>query len=219
VRAAAAVADVADLAAVEEAVVTLEAALGTAVLLVNNAGVIEADEVPIWWADPAEWARVIEVDLIGVFHVVRSVVPRMLAHERRPVRVVNLSSGAAIRDTAVYTAYHAAKTGLTRITTALHLAGAEQGLLAFDVSPGVVRTDMTAGMRMHDDRQDWTPVDALTDLVRAVGRGDVDAWSGRHLRAGIDTVPALDRRAAEGLDPHARRVRLHRWGTEDPHPL
>lgn len=213
-RASAAVADVTDLAAVRAAVRSVEAALGPVDLLVNNAGLIEAEEVPVWEADPAQWRAVVETDLIGPFHCVRAVVPGMVA--RGAGRVVDINSGTGLRDTAVYSAYAAAKLGLVRLGGAVHAAGAAHGVLAFEVAPGVVRTDMTGGMRGHSDRTDWTPLAAVVDLVAAIARGELDAWSGRFLRAGTDDPAGLARRAAHGLPATARTVGLLPYGADDP---
>lgn len=216
---AVATADVAELSAVQAAVASVSGALGRPRLLVNNAAVIERDEVPIWEADPLEWRQVVEVDLLGVFHLVRVVVPLMLqdASPNDPARVVTLSTGSALKDSPIYSAYSAAKTGAARITGALHLAGADRGLLAFDVSPGVVRTEMTAGMRVHDDRTDWTDPSAVVELVTAAARGELDSWSGHHLRAGLDTPTGLieqARRRPPAADERA--LRLTPWGEDDP---
>jgi 3-oxoacyl-[acyl-carrier protein] reductase len=214
-RATTAIADVRDLPAVEAAVAAIEAELGPIDLLVNNAGVIEPSEVPVWAADPGEWWDVVETDLRGPFHLIKAVVPGMI--ERGAGRVVNLSSGAGAADREIYSAYCAAKAGLFRISGNLHLAGYDQGIRAFEVSPGVVETDMTHSMRMHDARTDWTPPSALTDLILAAARGDLDAWSGAFIRAGIDTPESLSKRAeAGGLPPTARRLGILPYGDDDP---
>jgi len=211
-------ADVRDSAQVDNAVERLEAAVGDIDLLINNAGVIEPVEVPVWEAGPETWWHVVETDLRGPFHCVRAVVPGMI--ERGGGRVINLSSGVGAGDRDIYSAYAAAKAGLFRITGSLHLAGYDRGLRAFDVSPGVVRTDMTALMSVHADRQDWTPVERIVDLVVAVAAGKLDAWSGGYLRAGVDTPETLD--AAElhagehGLPPWARRLGILPYGPQDP---
>jgi 3-oxoacyl-[acyl-carrier protein] reductase len=212
-RAVAVAADVRDLAAVRAAVAAVEADLGGIDLLVNNAGVIEPVEVPVWEADPGNWWDVVETDLRGPFHLVRAVVPGML--ERGGGRVVDVSSGAGAGDRDVYSAYCAAKAGLFRITGNLHLAGFDRGLRAFEISPGVVRTDMTTSMAMHDGRRDWIPVEAFTDLVLAAGRGDLDAWSGGFLRAGVDTPGSLVA-AAGSAAAGARRLAVVPYGPEDP---
>ncbi len=206
------VADVTDHAQVAAAVSRAREAVGPIDLLINNAGVIEPSEVPAWEEDPATWRTVLEADLLGPFHCVRAVVPSML--EAGGGRVVNLSSGAGADDRAVYSAYCAAKAGLFRLTGNLHLAGHDRGLRAFDVSPGTVRTDMTGAMGIHEHRSEWTPVHAVLDLVVAVARGELDAWSGRYVRAGIDTPASL--RAAEGeLDDRSRRLRVLPHGPDD----
>jgi NAD(P)-dependent dehydrogenase (short-subunit alcohol dehydrogenase family) len=215
-RAATATADVTVWAQVHAAVAVLEEALGGADLLVNNAGVIEPVEVPVWEADPHQWWSVVEADLRGPFHCVRAVVPGMVA--RGGGRVVDLSSGAGARDRAAYSAYCAAKAGLFRIGGNLHLAGYRAGLRSFEVSPGVVRTDMTAAMPVHAQRQDWNDPDDLAGLVLAIAAGGLDAWSGRFLRAGLDTAQSLAAAAASGVDPEARRLRVRPYAPHDPAP-
>jgi 3-oxoacyl-[acyl-carrier protein] reductase len=214
-----ATADVRNYDAVVDAVAQIESAMGPIDLLVNNAGVIESVEEPIWAADPIDWWDVVETDLRGPFHCVRAVVPGMV--ERGGGRVIDLNSGAGAADREVYSAYCAAKAGLFRIGGAIHLAGHDRGLRSFEVSPGVVRSDMTSSMAMHADRTDWTPVAALVEIAVAVAGGALDAWSGCYLRAGVDTPASL--RAAErsltddGQVPGpSRRLGVILWGPDDP---
>jgi 3-oxoacyl-[acyl-carrier protein] reductase len=217
VRAAVAAADVRDYPAVAEAVAALTADLGPVDLLVNNAGVIEADEVPVWEASPADWWAVVETDLRGPFHLVRAVVPAMV--ERGSGRVVNLNSGAGAADREIYSAYCAAKAGLFRLSGNLHLAGHSRGLRTFEISPGVVETDMTHSMAMHEDRTAWTPASAVVELVVAVASGELDAWSGGFLRAGVDTPGSLRdalRQLGGRVPPTARRLGVLPWGESDP---
>ena len=207
-------ADVTDFAAVADMVAEAEQRLGPLDLLVNNAGLIEDDEVPIWKADPAEWRRVVEADVLGPFHCVRAVVPGMVA--RGGGRVVDLNSGSGTRDMAVYSAYNAAKTALFRIGGGLHVAGHAFGLRAFEVAPGVVRTEMTEKMAVHAGRTEWTDPQDVVDLVVAVSRGDLDAWSGRFLRAGSDDLERLRAVADRGLPDRARTLQVAPWGEDDP---
>jgi NAD(P)-dependent dehydrogenase (short-subunit alcohol dehydrogenase family) len=216
--AAVAVADVRRFAEVEQAVAAIEEALGGIDLLVNNAGVVEAVEVPVWEADPGQWWDVVETDLRGPFHCVRAVVPGMVA--RGGGRVVDLNSGAGAADLEIYSAYCAAKAGLFRIGGNLHLAGFGHGLRAFEVSPGVVRTDMTSGMPLHAERTEWTAPEVVIDLVVAIARGELDEWSGCYLRAGQDTPEALVAVASQarrhgGLPLTARRLGVIPYGPGD----
>jgi len=214
-RAARAVADVTELAAVTSAVGRLVAELGPIDLLVDNAGVID-DEVPLWEADPAQWRRVVETNLVGSFHVSRVVLASMV--ERGGGRSVELASGAGAKDLAVASAYTASKAALIRTVGGVHLAGHALGLRAFAVAPGVVATDMSTGMRMHAGRTEFTPVERVVDLVRAIAGGELDAWSGRYLRVTHDTPETLAAHGAPG--PRDRTLGVLPWGlaweSDDP---
>lgn len=212
-RATVMTADVRDLEQVRAAVGLAEAALGPIDLLVNNAGVIERDEVPVWDADPGEWWDVVEANVRGPFHCVRAVVPGMV--ERGRGRVVDLASGSSTRDSADYSAYYVSKTALLRLGGSLHAAGYDRGVRAFEVAPGVVRTRMTGGMAVHADRTEWTEVADVVELVVACARGDLDEWSGRFLRAGADDVETLRARAADRPED-ARTLRVRPYGDDDP---
>ena len=220
-RAVVATADVRSYEATLAAVTQVEATLGGIDLLVNNAGVVDPTEVPVWEAEPDDWWDVVETDLRGPFHCVRAVVPGML--RRGGGRGIDMTSGAGARDREVYSAYCAAKAGLFRIGGSVHLAGYERGLRSFELSPNVVETDMTHAMPMHDDRTEWTPVATVVSLAVAVARGDLDAWSGCFLRAGADTPESLAAAAAElAGDAKAqvpgpfRRLVVHPYGPADP---
>lgn len=214
VRAVVLPADVTDVRAVRAAVAAAEAELDGIDLLVNNAGRIESAEVPPWQADPDEWWSVFEANVRGPFHLVQAVVPGMLA--RGGGRVVDLSTGSATRDSDIYSAYYASKTALLRFGSGLHEAGFAHGLRVFELAPGVVRTDMTGSMAVHDDRTEWTDPADVVALLLAVAAGELDGWSGRFFRAGAEDVERLRAAAARGLDDDARRLRLRPWGDDDP---
>ncbi|SNS51704.1 Short-chain dehydrogenase [Geodermatophilus pulveris] len=204
-------ADVTDRAAVEEAVTRVREELGPVDLLVNNAGLIDAAEEPLWEADPDQWWSVVESHVRGAFLLSRAVVPWMVLRNRG--RVVSLASGMGLRARPEYSAYSVAKTGLVRLTEAL--AGALEGLdvRAFDVAPGVVDTPMTRAMPMWRGHTDWTPPELVVELVAAIAAGELDHWSGRFLRAGADD-PAVLR--ATTPDGDARQLRLRPHGDGDP---
>jgi NAD(P)-dependent dehydrogenase (short-subunit alcohol dehydrogenase family) len=213
-QAVVAAADVTSRQEVDAAVDAVRSAFGPVDLLVNNAGRIESREVPLWEADPEEWWAVVETDLRGPYLFARAVLPEMVARGRG--RVVNVTSGAAVRDSDVYSAYGAAKAGLLRLTGSIVAAAGDAGVTAFDISPGHIETDMTRSMEMHRGRTSWTPPEAFTDLVVAVARGRLDPLSGRYLRAGTDDVAALLPAAPELARLDARTLRLRPYGTDDP---
>ena len=204
-------ADVTDRASVEAAVARVTAELGNVDLLVNNAGVIDAAEVPLWEADPDQWWDVVASHVKGAFLLCRTVVPWMLL--RNQGRIVNIASGQSVRVNPVYSAYGVAKTGLVRITEALHAALEGSDVKAFDLAPGVVDTPMTRSMSMWDGRTDWTPPEQVVEFVAAIARGELDSWSGRLVRVGADDPAVL-----AGMTPEddARRLRLRPYGGDDP---
>jgi len=212
-RGSRAVAEVTDAAAVERWVADIADRHGRIDLVVNNAGVIDA-EVPIEESDADEWWRTMEVNVLGPYLVTRFVMPHMV--RAGGGRIVNLNSGAGTRAGEVASAYNVSKTALARITGSTHLSGTAHGIRAFNLAPGVVRTDMTLSMRAHEGRTEWTSPEEVVELVLALASGDLDAWSGRMVRAGVDTPASLRERAARGLGDADRTIALRPWGDDDP---
>lgn len=184
-------ADVTDAAAVHRAVAQAEAELGGIDLLVNNAGRIDA-EVMLWEADPQEWWDVMATNVLGPFLMAREVIPGMLA--RGGGRIIDINSGSGTRDFDTSSAYTASKSALFRIGGAVHLAGYDQGLRTFEMAPGVVYTDMTASMKLHEGREEWTEPADVVALATAIARGEADHLSGGYLRVGVDSPAELRQR-------------------------
>lgn len=105
---------------------------------INNAGVIDPI-ARLEHADPAAWARLIDINLTGVFHGIRAVLPVMKPQRRGTILTV--SSGAAHRPLEGWSAYCASKAGAAMLTRALH---EEEGdwLRVMGLSPGTVATEM-----------------------------------------------------------------------------
>ena len=198
-------ADVVDRAAVERAVWTLIDELGGVNLLVNNAGIIESTEADFGSTDVDETWRVVEVNARGPMLVTYAVLSTMV--DAGGGRIVNINSGAAHDVRPVYTGSTVGKGALARFTAQVDAQFRDRGVRAFDLSPGVVRTDMTAAMPMHNGRTEWTPPAKVVELVAAIGEGLLDELGGRFFRAGVDTVASLlDNRTAI-LDANARVLR------------
>jgi NAD(P)-dependent dehydrogenase (short-subunit alcohol dehydrogenase family) len=210
-RTLAAPADVTDRASVEAAVARVTAELGNVDLLVNNAGILDAAEVPLWEADPDQWWDVVASHVQGAFLLCRTVVPWMLL--RNSGRIVNIASGQSVRVNPVYSAYGVAKTGLVRITEALDASLEGSDVTTFDLSPGVVDTPMTRSMSMWEGKTDWTPPEKVVEFVAAIAAGELDQWSGRLLRVGTDDLDVVRTLQPDG---DARRLRLRPYGGDDP---
>lgn len=215
-RAVAVPADVTDPDAVRAAVGTVERDVGPVDLLVNNAGRADAAEVPAWEADPADWWGVVETNLRGPMLACGVVLPGMV--QRRRGRVININSGFGLSATPTYTAYSVSKAALTRLTDCLARSLAPHGVSVFDLSPGLVRTDMTTGMPMWADASAdwWTPADVVTRAVLLLASGRADSLSGRFLHASRDDFDQLIARAAEMAEHDTRTLRLRPYGADDP---
>ncbi len=212
---AVAAADLVDAGAVADAVARVEAALtGGVGLLVNNAGVIEENELPFADDDVEDVWRVVETNVRGPLLVTHAVLPGMLA--RGGGRVLQVNSGSGHRAQPTYTGYTVSKGALARLTTQLDHQYRERGLRVLDLAPGVVATDMTAAMPVHATRTDWTAPEQVLELALGFADGALDALSGRFVRAGVDTVASLQAATPTILATDARRLRLSTWGPDDP---
>lgn len=130
--------DVADWEQVSSAVGAAERAMGGVSILHNNAGVSASEGLEA--TEPAAFRRIVEVNLLGVFHGIKAVAPIMLADGDG--RIVNTASISGVRPSDGEGPYAAAKAGVIAMTAT---AALEYGptIRVNAVSPGTIHTAMT----------------------------------------------------------------------------
>jgi 3-oxoacyl-[acyl-carrier protein] reductase len=133
------VVDVTDRASIESAHAAVLEHFGRVDILVNSAGILGPSATTLDYPQ-ADFRRVIEIDLIGVFNCSQVVAPTLI--ERGWGRVVNIASLAGKEGTPMTSAYDAAKAGLIALTKAMGKELALSGVLVNCVAPAAIETDM-----------------------------------------------------------------------------
>ncbi len=180
----------------------LEAA-GPIDLLVANAGLALWEET--WETDPDEWWHVFEVNVLGVYLTCRLALPGMI--ERGGGRMVITGSGASYLSGSTSGAYGASKAAVGRYGEVLAKQVEPHGVKVFVISPGLVKTDMTAPF---GDDMPWTPPELAPRLVLELASGRFDALSGRYLHAEHDPPDELEQRIDRILAEDLNALRLRR---------
>jgi NAD(P)-dependent dehydrogenase (short-subunit alcohol dehydrogenase family) len=184
-RFAGAVADVADLPGLRQAVVQLEEQLGPTDLLLANAGIGRETSALAFHAEDFE--AMVRVNLVGVANSIETVLPGMLA--RRRGHLVGISSLASYRGLPRMAGYCATKAGINALLEGLRVELRPHGIAVTIVCPGWVRTPLTATVGL--------PMPHLLEIAEA----------SRHI------LHAVRRRQPFYAFPRpaVRQVRLLRW--------
>ena len=131
--------DVTDAGSVEAAVQSTLAAFGKLDILVNNAGVAGTN-AKVWEADPADWRRVLEINLTGPFLCCRAVIPHLITNGYG--RIVNIASIAGKEGNPTAAHYSASKAGVIALTKSLGKELATANVIANCITPAVIETDI-----------------------------------------------------------------------------
>jgi NAD(P)-dependent dehydrogenase (short-subunit alcohol dehydrogenase family) len=107
-------------------------------LVINNAAVINANAV-LWETPPAEFARVMDINVKGVYHVIRHFVPAMI--QRGTGVIVNFSSGWGRSTSPQVGPYCTSKWAIEGLTRAL-ADELPYGMAAVPLNPGIINTEM-----------------------------------------------------------------------------
>lgn len=134
--------DVADADAVRAFIAAVEADQGAVHALVTSAGVVSDN--PLVLMRDEQWRDVIATNLDGTYNLCRAVVFSLM--KRHAGTIVTLSSVAGVGGNATQSNYAASKAGIIAFTRSLAKELGRYGIRANSVAPGLIETDMTAGL-------------------------------------------------------------------------
>ena len=129
--------EVTDWDAVRSAAARTAAEMGRIDIMVNNAGIAGMNATVAGYP-VEEWRRVIDIDLNGVFHGCKAVVPGMIEHGYG--RIVNIASIAGKEGNPNASAYSAAKAGVIALTKSLGKELADHDIAVNCITPAAART-------------------------------------------------------------------------------
>ncbi len=156
-QALAVVCDVADYDQVARAVAAATDAFGGVDVLINNAGAVEPIS-HMATSDPKAWGKIIDINLKGVYHGMRAVMPGM--KEAGSGSILTISSGAAHHPLEAWSHYCASKAAVNMLTKCVDQEARDMGIRAIGLSPGTVATQMQKEIKASGinpvSKLDWT---------------------------------------------------------------
>lgn len=184
-------ADLSEAGARQKLVEFVENRLGRVDVLVNNAGMGPRERRDILEATEESFEEVLGVNLQGPYFLTQSVANWMIRlKEKDPAFtgfIVNISSVSAIVASPSRGEYCISKSGVSMATKLWAVRLAEYGIQVYEVQPGLIKTDMTSGVRgKYDELIDqgmllqsrWGLPEDVGKTVAALVRGDLPYSTG-----------------------------------------
>ncbi len=223
--------DVTDADAVDEMARYVFDRYSSVELLVNNAGVENAGL--LWEVSIDRWRKVMDINVDGVFHCLRSFVPRMI-ETGTPACIANLSSVGGLNSVAVQAPYIVSKHAVLALTECLHqeLSLVNAPIQVSAVLPHSIRSQIFlaaerdaptqnetanavfAAMQRANVESGLDPVVAAEHMTEAVARGDF--WVFSNDEVCTQMAATRGRQLLELAPPADPRVMLNRMGVSTP---
>jgi NAD(P)-dependent dehydrogenase (short-subunit alcohol dehydrogenase family) len=161
---------VTEAADLEAAVATVEAELGPLSLAVNSAGIANAapaEELPL-----AQWQRMMDVNLTGVFLSCQAEGRSMLKRGRGAIVNIASMSGSIVNRGLTQAHYNASKAGVIHLSKSLAMEWVERGIRVNVISPGYTLTPMNLRPEVAEQRKIFereTPMQRMATPDEMIG--------------------------------------------------
>jgi len=182
----------------------VRARFGRLHLLVNNAGMAPVERRDLLEATEESFERVLRVNLQGPYFLTQAAARWMIAQKHADATftgaIVNISSVSAVAASTNRGEYCVSKAGLAMATALWASRLGEWNIPVYEVRPGIVETDMTAGVREKYDRliaggvlvqSRWGLPSDVGRAVAMLARGDLGYSTGQVLN--VDGGMAIQR--------------------------
>ncbi|RNA67048.1 3-ketoacyl-ACP reductase [Alteribacter keqinensis] len=157
-----AAADVANEAEVRKAVKEIEDELGGIDILINNAGI--AARGTFQELTTEQWQNVLDVNVMGIVHVTKAVLPGMIAQNRGDI--INISSMSGLKGTKGSSAYSASKFAVIGMSEGLMQEVRPHNIRVSVLTPSLVETDLTRGRDNSErDPEKFTQAEDLAEFM------------------------------------------------------
>jgi 3-oxoacyl-[acyl-carrier protein] reductase len=164
VKAAYAPVDISSQEEVEQAIQKITGELGTADILINNAGIGKFES--LLEMDPQEWKRIIDVNLMGPYYVTKAVLPQLI--EKNGGDIINISSTNGLSGAATSSAYSASKFGVIGLSESLAQEVRRNNIRVTALTPSTVATELAVKTNLiaeNNDEKYMQPEDIAEFIV------------------------------------------------------
>jgi len=161
-------------------------------MLVNNAGVAPSKRMDLLEATEASFDRVMGINLKGPYFLTQQVANWMIEQKKtnpeRAFRIVSTGSISAYTSSPARGEYCLSKAGISMMTKLYADRLAEYGIGVFEISPGIIATDMTAVVKDKYDKliaegltpiKRWGQPEDIAKAVGAIAEGRLDFSTGQ----------------------------------------
>lgn len=172
-------------------VASTKSRFGRCDLLVNNTGVAPLKRMDILEATEESFDRVMGINLRGPYFLTQQVTNWMIQQRKqfpdRPLRIVNIGSVSSYASSPARSQYCISKAGVSMMTKLYADRLAEYNIGVFEISPGIIATDMTSPVKAKYDKliaeglsptKRWGQPEDVAKAVGVIAEGKLDFSTG-----------------------------------------